>query len=316
MTCCAILTDPAIGGTFLSWTWHWLRGDKQYYHVETDRCVEVFADPLNQKNSHKFLPNQPVSIDSFNKIFTNNNRQHIYFHNFRDKATNQAIEKLKASDCKTTVVTKGEKYVLYSCSLATRSTSAPSFMNPGQRLLDDKEILLDKLKFFSSGDYDYWTQQNLTNVWDLREFIALNQRPLEDNTIKNYHQFDFEYFDLPAIDVWKSLDKKIVQWFDYYETAVDPTRLESWLPVYQQWQTLHTDRIKFCEEFDTIINGIITNQDIDLEQFNLDIVRESAIQHALIYRHNLNLKTWQLEKFENTKQLHNLLEPNIHAIKQ
>lgn len=316
MTCCAILTDPVVGGTFLSWTWHWLRGDKQYYHVDSNRLVEVFADPLNQKNSHKFLPNQPVSLESFNNIFTNTHRQHIYFHNFRDKQTNQAIEKIKSSDCKTTLVTAGQKYVLYSCSLATRSTASPSFMHPGRNLLDDKEILFDKLKFFFGNDYDFWTQQNLTNIWDLREFIALNQRPLENHSITNCHQFDFEYFDLPAIDVWKNLDRKVVQWFDYCEATVDQTRLESWLLVYRQWQQLHLDRINFCENFENIIDGILTNQDIDLTQFNLDIVRESAIQHALIYRHNLNFKTWQLEKFENTKQLHNLLEPNIHAIKQ
>lgn len=316
MTCCAILTDSGVGGTFLAWSWHWLKGDDQYYHVESDIHVKVFADPLTKKNSHKFLPNQPLSLDSFNKIFANINKQHIYFHNFKDNATSQAIERIKTSDYKTVVVTKGEEYALYSCSLAARSTLSPSLLNPRQRLFDDKEILLDKLKFFSGNDYDYWTQQNLTNIWDLREFIALTLRPLENNTIKNCHQFDFEYFNLPAIDVWKSLDKKIVQWFDYCEVAVDQTRLESWLQVYRQWQQLHIERINFCENFETIINGILTNQDIDLAQFGLDIVRESAIQHALIYRHNLNFKTWQLEKFENTKQLHNLLEPNIHPIKQ
>ena len=51
---------------------------------------------------------------------------------------------------------------------------------------------------------------------------------------------------------------------------------------------------------------------MDLERFNLDIFQEAAIQRELLYKHNLNLKIWQLEKFKNTKQLHNLLEPNIH----
>ena len=37
----------------------------------------------------------------------------------------------------------------------------------------------------------------------------------------------------------------------------------------------------------------------------------------LIYKYGLNLKTWQLEKFpNNTKQLHELLEENIHPIEK
>ena len=53
---------------------------------------------------------------------------------------------------------------------------------------------------------------------------------------------------------------------------------------------------------------------MDLEKFNLDLMQEAAIQRELIYNYSLNLKTWQLEKFTNTKQLHNLLEPNLHPI--
>ena len=53
---------------------------------------------------------------------------------------------------------------------------------------------------------------------------------------------------------------------------------------------------------------------MDLEKFNLDLMQEAAIQRELIYNYSLNLKTWQLEKFTNTKQLHGLLEPNLHPI--
>ena len=52
---------------------------------------------------------------------------------------------------------------------------------------------------------------------------------------------------------------------------------------------------------------------MDLTRFNLDIVRESTIQHVLIYKHGLTLKSWGLEKFpNNTQDLHLLLEPNIY----
>ena len=70
----------------------------------------------------------------------------------------------------------------------------------------------------------------------------------------------------------------------------------------------------FVAYFDKIINYIIEGYELNLDKFNLDLVQEAAIQHELIYKHNLNLKTWQLTKFTNTRQLHNLLEPNIHPL--
>jgi hypothetical protein len=53
---------------------------------------------------------------------------------------------------------------------------------------------------------------------------------------------------------------------------------------------------------------------MDLTRFNLDLMQEACIQHHLIYNYNLNFKTWQLEKFSDTKQLHSLLELNTHQI--
>jgi hypothetical protein len=63
---------------------------------------------------------------------------------------------------------------------------------------------------------------------------------------------------------------------------------------------------------DEIINLIIEGRPMDLKRFDLDVLQESVIQHFLLYKHNLNLKTFGLEKFENTLQLHNLLEPNVY----
>jgi hypothetical protein len=54
---------------------------------------------------------------------------------------------------------------------------------------------------------------------------------------------------------------------------------------------------------------------MSLERFNLDFYKEVIIQNALLYKQNLNLKNWQLEKFPaNTQDLHKLLEPNIHQL--
>ena len=45
----------------------------------------------------------------------------------------------------------------------------------------------------------------------------------------------------------------------------------------------------------------------------MNFYKEVMIQQALIRRHSLNLKTWQLETFPaNTQELYKLLEPSLH----
>jgi hypothetical protein len=95
---------------------------------------------------------------------------------------------------------------------------------------------------------------------------------------------------------------------------VDQNRFENWMSVYGVWKNNHTKRLNFVNNFEIIINNIINGVDMDLSRFEFDLIQEAAIQHQIMYKHNLNFKTWQLEKFINTKQLHNLLEPNIHDL--
>ena len=69
---------------------------------------------------------------------------------------------------------------------------------------------------------------------------------------------------------------------------------------------------QFGDEFDDTMKCIVNGWYKELPELTFD--QEVIIQHALIYKHNLNLKTWQLSKFTNTKQLYQLLEPNIHDL--
>lgn len=313
MTCVAILTDPVIGGTFVTWTWHWLKNDSSYYHSPSKQHYQLTSDPLTNKNSHKFLTNQATCLTECIDILNDSSINHIYIHKFREEHTAPAIDLVRKHCKKITVITKSPSYALYDCSLAIRSPTATSLFD--QRVLTDGyEILYDHLTYYFGENFKLWQQQNLNEIWDLREFIALNDTPLFNNTIRDHYDFDFDCFDISADTVWTSLDTTVGHWFDYCETVLDQKRFEQWIPIYRKWQLLHQDRIKFCKEFDSIIDGILTNKNIDLSQYNLDIVREAAIQHALIYQHNLNLKTWQLEKFTNTQQLYNLLEPSIHPL--
>ena len=116
------------------------------------------------------------------------------------------------------------------------------------------------------------------------------------------------------MDLWTQFDLTVIKLFKYLELGIDLSRWDHWLEVYTKWKKIHYQRIRFVMYFDTIIQYILQGKSMDLESFDLDIVQESAIQHILIYNHNLNLKTWQLTKFLNTQQLHALLETNTHPL--
>jgi hypothetical protein len=89
-----------------------------------------------------------------------------------------------------------------------------------------------------------------------------------------------------------------------------------WIKIYADWKKFHYQRLMFCWYFDQIVNYIINGYYMDLSRFNLDIMQEACIQHHLIYQHDLNLKTFNLKKFYNTQQLHQLLEKNPHPLPQ
>jgi hypothetical protein len=117
---------------------------------------------------------------------------------------------------------------------------------------------------------------------------------------------------LPCRELWTVWDPRpLLAWADI---TVDAARLAHWHEIYQRWRQQIRSRVLFVSIFDDIVNAIIENRYIDLLRLDLDVVQEAQIQQALIYQHHLNLRTWQLDRFVNTQQLHKLLEQNTHSI--
>ena len=321
----AIITDTKVGGTFITWSILWLSGQSEYFSAYANRQLNLVSNPITDKNSHQFKANQAIDITDVETILSklpkDNNLHHLYFHILRRinqayteedslNITKQGIELAAKNFDKIIVVSNPKEYNLYQCSIKQRGAA---ISNDGKRFIHNNEDALNEfiLGFFQES-FNKW--KNLDKIWDKREFIALNFNPYQKLYIRDCHEFDFDFFDLPAHAAWLSLDSYIKDILDYCNLELDNTRFIHWQQIYNQWKHLHHDRIRFCWFFNTIIENILAGRDMDLTKFDLDIVREAAIQHELIYKHNLNFKTWQLEKFVNTKQLHNLLEPNIHPL--
>lgn len=319
-----IATDPGTGGTFLTWSLHYLAGHDQYFLQEKSFWANLVSNPLNNNNSHKFIPNQPnrkyqCSVDQFRQFVkeleaTPTDTFHtLYFHQFDIKETTEAaLEHINKHSNKTIVVDSSD-HKLYHCGFRKR-VGIP--VAPGKIIVDNKSIQDYVINKYFADSVKVWKDLQLTNVWDVREFLSLNFRPFLVDSIYKNKLFDKNnnHYHIKAVDLWTMFDFTLESLFDYLEINPDKQRLISWQEIYFCWRKVHQQRLLFATYFDNIIDAILNNYNINLLRFDLDIEQEAAIQHVLIYKHNLNLKTWQLNKFIDTKQLHNLLEPNIHPL--
>lgn len=318
----AVLTDPAVGGTFLTWSLHFLAGHKKYYRAKIDQWIDLPADPVTSLNAHGFLPNRPINVDSFNLIYSallnkdTDDFHTIYFHNFAgstvsfDSDAADVISNLKCSHR----IVLFNKHSLYGRSYKRRSRVSWSRQDPSKKITTDDEALDDFISHFFQDSADLWKKSSLTDIWDLREFLALNLPIDKVVTILPNIDFSRDNYMLDTMELYNTFDVTVDNLFDYLGVAIDEDRRMQWNLIYNRWRKLHYDRMLFIWYFDEIVNGIINGHNIDLTRFNLDIVQEASIQQELIYKHNLNLKTWQLEKFTSTQQLHQLLEPNTHDL--
>ena len=317
-----VVTDPVVGGTFLSWTLHYLAGHVQTYRVKHSKWIDLLDDPTTDINAHNFEPNQPSILSHFELIFdelvhTQSDSFHsIYFHNFNtdNHNTGIAVRQLQSNIDKGIILSLADNQFLYQVGYKARSGMGRKWTDRNVVLTDSDEIFDDYIDYFFKDSKEKWDKLGLTDIWDKREFIALNinfKKTVSINTaIDNTNKF----YVLNCMDLFTTFDITVYKLFEYLNLIVNPDRFKKWITVYAKWKQLHYTRIRFVWYFNSIIANIITGKAMDLTSFDLDIMQEAAIQRELIYAHSLNLKTWQLEKFTNTKQLHNLLEPNLHNL--
>jgi len=327
-----ILTDPGVGGTFLTWSLHYLAGHKNYFHAKTNSWTSIPDDPTNDINAHLFLPNQIWKIDQAQDILTTlkntgtSDFHTMYFHNLIDEIISSdpgpglGSRHQPSAELISSIIPEFKKIIvlssshpLYNCSSRFRVLSR-KWMNRDQRNLSNDEQMIDYIEYFFADSYKIWQEQNLNHVWDQREFLALNIRPFSTETISVNVDLTIPHYSVNIFELHTMFDQTVDQLFDFLEVKIDHARKSHWNDVYNKWKKIHVNRLSFAMYFDTIIDYIINGNHMDLVRFDLDILQEAAIQHCLIYKHNLNLKTWELEKFTNTNQLHNLLEPNLHTL--
>lgn len=327
-----IFSGRSIGGTFLDWSVHFLTGQTQYFSSKQNQFIPLSRTPVSvdQQNAHGHLKNHPTGADETKKYLDNCNSATGLYSLYAFPCHNSKIierynivpvkenvdqinqQKLDDTNAMFSVLSTHGSATIH---LAGESTVPLYFLNSRDNKFmfetgnpasaDEHKNEFESL--FFSDSVDQWNATGLTDTWDIRERSALNIRPLDP--IHEYH-IPHPHLRVDCREFWYNGSRVINRVMDYLKLRIVPDKFEQWQEIHHQWSKVHTGAMEFVYNCDHIVSAIINNWDYPI---NLTFEQEVVVQHFLIYKHGLNLKTWRLEKFpNNTNQLHHLLEDNIH----
>jgi len=328
----------SVGATFLDWSIHYLSGQDNFYSIRTNQTIELCQDPLQDVTAHSHLKN--LVFNSSQVINTidhlkqqKNNLLSCYVHpihyNECMEIANISSDELKQSGSELANRVENTRQLEYKKSLNSvgECNSDLIYLHCDKTIIGylwNERVLVDinngrmisneeeKHRLFF--DFFYKTNNNDKPIWDIREQRALDLRPHDTQPFVT-PEINFKHLWFNAQDLWGQAEDVATECVNFLNKQVDNKRLESWKPIAYKWQQIQNRNFSFARNLDHIIDYTINGYSYDIS--NLTFHQEVIIQHELIYKHNLNIKNWELEKFpNNTKELHKLLETNTHPVEK
>lgn len=329
----------SVGCTFLDWSINYLHGKSKFLNRKHG-WLDVVDDPVDVSTAHKHQKNHPNGlnqtmeyVDFLQKnsdfatlypvsltadvaaniidqpLLNTNDSAWQKILDYADQDYNQMLHWLDNKDAKIIYVSTNKSLPLYvNCEFR----SIDRAMHTDKKPASVTDIREGKNQVFFQKSIDTWKMLDLDTTWDRRERMALDLRPFE--MLNENVDFSFDHYWIDCVDMWFNGDKKIIEIMSWLDIKIDTSKHDQWLRVYHKWRHIQAQSMKFQLEFNHIIECIVKGWSYPID---LTFDQEIAVQHYLIYKHNLNLKTWLLEKFpNNTKHLHLLLEPNIHTVEK
>lgn len=342
----AIFSWQNVGATFLDWSIHWLSGKNNFYN-EVDGWGPLTSHPISYQGSNlnahchnKNFPrgNQELlrTISKFNLI-DSSELLSCYLHLMPiedalaqvdssasiDKQFMSAME-ISGSDlleCQHTCYEHGLKVVVISLNDPIYNQKVryigPQILTTKKTYNSDQDMIDDYLSIFFNPTYQLWSESlGTVNIWDKREFFAINMRPFDMFDLDKHLDFKKETYYIDARELFFNGKETIINLLGYLNLSVDFSRIDHWTTMYLQWQANQARLLKFSWNLDRICRCIVDDLYYDLSSYNLEFWQEAIIQHIMIYKYGLNFKIWQLDRFPaNTRDLHALLEPNTINVK-
>lgn len=335
------ISQYSVGCTFLDWSINYLANKDRYYHYQSG-WGNLAVNPLTTINAHGHNKNHPRGFESLIECVSALQQHSLNFATLYPQQLSmiEAAEKLNVSTvnissntwndikkyikddfdqqlswlkhqgAKIIVLSLNKKIKTYKNLMRTSVEDAGLLLHIKHHPSTVEEIQHSKDIVFFHDSVNSWKLQNLNEIWDTRERLALNSALLD--SLDENIDLSVPHYWVDSQEFWFDGDSKILDIMHWLDVDINNNRLKKWVPVFQQWSKKQIKNLRFEFNYQHIVDSIVNNWDYPID---LTFDQEVVIQHCLIYQHNLNLKTWQLKKFpNNTKELHKLLEPNIHKI--
>ena len=334
-----LVTEHNLGNHFLNWSLYFLNGISSYYNNGV--IASLTSNPLGIVNCHTHNVNMLYGYKELSAIIDNIPPQpnHININftmiSFANALTQclpdielskitpgelKTLHQYRIDDLNKAIAYISEKKYQIMCIMYNNRDVLGKFYNNRNHVdcVDSTHIHNNMDGYMKSYENNFFkTSGNMFNssyIWDIREKYALNITPFDvDMKIMDKLHFpSMQSFNLDSIDIFDNLDKKITGICAFYDISIDMHRYERWKSIYNDWKRVHDT--KFSREFWQIIDAIIVNENnIDLSKYNMDFYKEVLILYGLMYKYDMNLKSWKLTKFPRfTRELSLLVEDNIH----
>ena len=193
----SIIADVNKGGTFLTWTLHYLSGHETYFSCHDNENIELPVNVLTDVNAHGYKPNQPTTLAQFDEYFNSirnirtTSFHTFYFHRLKTVPvvitstcpdTTKAVTQIQSTIDKVILLYNQPTHALYDINYQNRSIRYKLNSTVAVNRNDD-EIHKDFIDTFFKESSLEWEKLGLTNTWDHREFLALNLRPFDPLSI-------------------------------------------------------------------------------------------------------------------------------------
>lgn len=341
----ASTSTASLGCTFVDWSINFLSGQSHMFHAASNQWVPVVSDPLTANNAHAHKKNHPSGLAETITVIDqlqNVSADFCTFYPFSqhldhaarsqnintDSMTADAWQRIKLAQAQDFgrmfdhMCDQGVKIIYVelnkNCLLYQRQSRAPHRLPFEDRPPDAAMASHEQVQqIFFQQDLDVWQQADLTHTWDIRERLALCMRPFEpiNEQINTHIDFTRPHLWIDSQSLWHNGLVVFKDIMHFADIAIDSHRWNAWQPVYAKWQAIQAQALEFVYRLPHIVDAVVNNWYYHIGP--LTLIQEAIVQHCLIYQHDLNIKTWNLDRFPvNAQDLHTLIEPNIHPIQK
>ena len=300
----------SLGPHFLIWSIH----INDLKSQKNSTIANIPSNPLVNKIAHKMPTNHCRTIESAKQMLELfNSKKELNHIRYSPMATSIKQQHEDNAKFQKILLENNVKIVNLTCTGLQHLTG---FLRWNGYEEPDWQNKLDKIKehckhywpqFFDNAEI---FQSKLDSLHDIRENIAFNLRPNDywqsfngRNTNKNIYHYQFEDFVLHGKET-------MIEIMKFLKLSYDETYYDEWCKIHDQWSQNVKNYVYFCNDIEHIVESIISNKSINLEKYQMNVLKEGVLLHFLMYKHDLNFNK-AIEKLPlNTQEIYSLLGKN------